>query len=176
MTKHTVSIISNFLSPDVLSECQEFAVSTLYDKRSNFRSSYGWDSDLRRNSTPVLVYELASYNKSLFYKLKKDIEHKTNKTIHDILIQYWSKNSFLDWHTDSAYSDALTIYINKEWKPEWGGYFLYGPQSNFSGVIPKENLAVLQPSGIPQCVTPISTDTHPRISLQMFISDNRQVL
>ena len=55
-------------------------------------------------------------------------------------------------------------------------FCLYGKQSNFSGIIPKENLAVLQPSGIPHCVTPISIDADVRISLQMFISDNRNTL
>ena len=176
MIEPTVKILSNFLPLDILNECQEFAISTLYDKRSNFRSSYGWDGELRRNSSPVLIFELATYNKELFSKIRKVVQTKTGKTVQDILIQFWSKNSFLDWHTDSAYSDALTIYVNKEWKPEWGGYFLYGPQSNFSGIIPKENLAVLQPSGIPHCVTPITSDTQTRISLQMFITNNKQVL
>lgn len=176
MIERNVKIISDFLPPDTLGECQEFALSTLYDKRSTFRSSYGWDEQLKRNSSPVLILELASVNKELFNKIRKVVQSKTNKVVQDILIQFWSKNSFLDWHTDSAYSDALTIYLNKEWRPEWGGYFLYGPQSNFSGIIPRENLAVLQPSGIPHCVTPITVDYKVRISLQMFITNNKQVL
>ena len=176
MTESTVKVIHNFLSPDSLTECQEFALSTIYDKKSNFRSSYGWDTNLRRKSIPVLIYEIANHNKELFYKLKKEVKVNTGKEVHDILIQYWSPLSYLDWHTDSTYTDALTIYLNKEWKAEWGGYFLYGKQSNFSGIIPKENLAVLQPSGIPHCVSPVSIDADIRISLQMFISDNRNTL
>lgn len=176
MAEDIVKIQQNFLTPDILTECQEFAISTLYNKKSTFRSSFGWDQELRRNSTPVLIFELGSANRELFNKIRKIVQEKTNKVVQDILIQYWSKGSFLDWHTDSAYSDALTIYLNKEWRPEWGGYFLYGPQSNFSGIIPRENLAVLQPSGIPHCVTPITVDYKVRISLQMFITNNKQVL
>lgn len=176
MIERSVEILSDFLPPDTLSECQEFALSTLFDKKSTFRSSYGWDEQLKRNSSPVLIFELASANKELFNKIRKAVQNKTNKVVQDILIHFWGKNSFLDWHTDSAYSDALTIYLNEEWRPEWGGYFLYGPQSNFSGIIPRENLAILQPSGIPHCVTPITVDHKVRISLQMFITDNKQVL
>lgn len=176
MIEPTVELLPNFLPLDILNECQEFAISTLYDKRSNFRSSYGWDQELRRDSSPVLIYELSTHNTTLFNKVRKSVEQKTNKIVQDVLIQYWSKNSYLDWHTDSAYSDALTIYLNSEWKPEWGGYFLYGPQSNFSGIIPRENLAVLQPSGIPHCVTPVVSSNNIRMSLQMFITKSKQVL
>ena len=176
MIEPTVKILPNFLPSDILTECQKFAISALYDKRSTFRSSYGWDETLRRQSSPVLIYDLSIHNKELFYNLKDFIQDKIQKPIIDIIIQYWSRDSYLDWHTDSNYSDALTIYLNKEWKPEWGGYFLYGRQSNFSGIIPKENLAVLQPTGIPHCVTPVMNDTFPRISLQIFTSNSKSVL
>lgn len=176
MTEPTASLIENFLPPDILFECQEFAINTLYDKRSNFRSSYGWDDSLRRESSPVLIFELASYNKELFFKIKNTVKEKTHKVVQDILIQYWSPGCYLDWHTDLSYSDALTIYLNKIWKPEWGGYFLYGRQSGFSGIIPRENLAVFQQSGIPHCVTTINRGADIRISLQMFINDSKSVL
>lgn len=176
MTEPTVKKISNFLSPELLNECQEFSISNLYNKRSYFRSSYGWDEKLRRNTSPVLIYELGTYNKDLFNKIKKEVTNKTGKYVDDVLIQYWGYNCYLDWHTDGNYSDALTIYLNKEWRPEWGGYFLFGNPNEFNGILPVENLGVLQNSGIPHCVTPVLSNTEIRISLQTFISDNRKTL
>ena len=172
----SVIVEENFLSPTLFSECQELAYSIPYLKESKFRSSYGWDKDLSRQSSPVLVYDLGSENKELFDKIRKEIRSKTELFLEDILIQYWSKLSYLDWHSDAVYSSALTVYLNKEWKPQWGGYFLYRDKKEIKGIIPKPNLAIAQPGGVPHCVTTVNIDSDIRISLQAFLSNNSKLL
>jgi Rps23 Pro-64 3,4-dihydroxylase Tpa1-like proline 4-hydroxylase len=135
-----------------------------------------WEDDLRRKSTPVLVYELKTNNQEIFKKIRKEVKEKSGKHITDMLIHFWPPLSYLDWHTDAGYSDALTIYLNKEWNPNWGGYFLYNQGSGIQGLIPQENLGILQKGGTPHCVTTINMDSDIRMSLQTFLQSSKKIL
>jgi len=171
-----ITSFENFLSRELLLECQEVANSVLYIKENRFRTSFAWEKNLSRESSPVLVYELGIENKELFSKLKKEIKDKLNLYLENILIQYWDKLCYLDWHTDANYNSALTIYLNEVWKPHWGGYLLYKEDKDIKGIIPECNLAVLQPGGIPHCVTTINMGSDIRVSLQAFLGTSNKIL
>lgn len=172
----SIEVIENILSEQLLKDCQDLAQEVLYSTETRWRSNMTWQNELKRKSNTVLVYEIKKNNQNIFNRIRKEIKDKTGKHINDLLIHFWPPLSYLDWHDDGVYSDAVTIYLNKEWSPSWGGYFLYNENDNIRGVIPKENLGIHQKGGIPHCVTTINVDSDIRVSLQAFLLSSKKIL
>jgi hypothetical protein len=88
--------------------------------------------------------------------------------------------SCVNWHPDYVEYDAMSIYLNREWDSNWGGWFAW--TDNFNGVTmsvnpkhgqfycPQYNTAVYSTAQEWHCTTPISTAAPTRISIQLFFS------
>jgi len=89
-------------------------------------------------------------------------------------------NSCVNWHADYADYNALSIYLNKEWDSNWGGWFAYTEEFNWAEgdirphrgkfIVPSYNLSVLSSEKEWHCTTPISPFAQPRLSIQLFFS------
>lgn len=122
-------------------------------------------------------------------------DHLSNRIYDDLQargkIKYspWSRsclfyiglpNSCVNWHHDYKDYNALSIYLNKEWDSNWGGWFAYNDLYNFvednvnpqSGkfVVPSYNMSVLSTEMEWHCTTPISPIAQKRYSIQLFYS------
>lgn len=91
------------------------------------------------------------------------------------------QTSCVNWHPDFLEYDAMSIYLNKEWDSNWGGWFAwteenkgvdqyaYNPkQGQFYS--PQYNTAIYSTEREWHCTTPTSTSAQPRISIQLFFS------
>ena len=89
--------------------------------------------------------------------------------------------SCVNWHPDYADYDAMSIYLNKEWDSNWGGWFAWTEENKGSdefGINPKNghfyspqyNTAVYSTEREWHCTTPTATTAPPRISIQLFFS------
>jgi hypothetical protein len=89
--------------------------------------------------------------------------------------------SCVNWHPDYADYDAMSIYLNKEWDSNWGGWFAWTEENkgvDEYGYNPKQgqfyspqyNTAVHSTEREWHCTTPLSTTAPPRISIQLFFS------
>ena len=101
------------------------------------------------------------------------------------MIYFWTRYSYIPWHNDRTYDGAITIYMNKEWKPDFGGYFMYAENSNdvikhnddyievrnIKAIIPKKNLAVLQTEQTHHCTTPVNFFGDLRVTIQTFLKN-----
>ena len=88
--------------------------------------------------------------------------------------------SCVNWHPDYKEYDAMSIYLNREWDSNWGGWFAwteefkgldgnYNPKTgNFYS--PQYNTAVHSTEREWHCTTPLATTAPPRISIQLFFS------
>jgi hypothetical protein len=89
-------------------------------------------------------------------------------------------NSCVNWHADYADYNALSIYLNKEWDSNWGGWFAFTTEHNYEKgdvkpahghfIVPRYNLSILSTEMEWHCTTPISPYAHPRFSVQLFFS------
>lgn len=89
-------------------------------------------------------------------------------------------NSCVNWHADYNDYNALSIYLNKEWDSNWGGWFAYTTEFNFKEgdvkpenghfIIPKYNRSIMSTEMEWHCTTPISPYAPPRLSIQLFFS------
>jgi hypothetical protein len=88
--------------------------------------------------------------------------------------------SCVNWHPDYADYDAMSIYLNKEWDSNWGGWFAWTEENK--GVdapinpkqgqfyCPQYNTAIYSTEREWHCTTPLATVAPPRISIQLFFS------
>ena len=89
-------------------------------------------------------------------------------------------NSCVNWHPDFPDYDAMSIYLNKDWDSNWGGWFAYTEEYNWVDgdvrpghgkfVVPKYNMSIMSTEKEWHCTTPISPFAHPRLSIQLFFS------
>ena len=83
---------------------------------------------------------------------------------------------------DYADYNAFSIYLNREWDSNWGGWFAYTEEYNWQEgdinpkrgqfVVPKYNLSIMSTEKEWHCTTPISPYAQPRLSIQLFFSKN----
>ena len=74
------------------------------------------------------------------------------------------------------FAGGLTIYLNREWEQDFGGFFLYKEtreSHEFKGFIPKRNYAFLQLGGIEHCTTPVNFNGDLRITIQAFVKEDK---
>lgn len=135
-------------------------------------NQFTWIKELRSKPSNILLYNISNKHPELFEIIKNEVEEKIDRPLYkidDCILYLYQENSYIQWHTDTKYLAALSIYLNEEWDKDWGGYFLYEDGEDIKAVIPKKNLGILQEGSVMHCVTPVISNYVPRISLQFFI-------
>lgn len=89
-------------------------------------------------------------------------------------------NSCVNWHADYADYNALSIYLNRDWDSNWGGWFAFSEEYNWQEgdikpprgqfIVPQFNMSIMSTEKEWHCTTPISPFAHPRLSIQLFFS------
>lgn len=178
-----INIYSNFLSEDAIKKLDDKIEEILNNSDPNvpnFTTSLtSWTKYLQNNSTPIIRYVLNKNDDTLFQSLKKEIESKIPYYIDNMVIHFSPKLSYIPWHNDGHVIAALSIYLNKKWDVNWGGYFLYKLNDEIKAIKPELNLGILQEGGekgLPHCVTTTNIDADLRISLQLFLSNKKKLL
>jgi Rps23 Pro-64 3,4-dihydroxylase Tpa1-like proline 4-hydroxylase len=160
-----------FFTEELYEELINTAKSLLRQGGNTFGTNAWWSPDIVKDSFPVLIHGIYK-DSELFAKVREQIEKKTKLAVkdHDIMIYYWTRFSYIPWHEDQNYEGALTVYLNEEWQPDWGGYFLYEDnKQEIRAILPKRNFGLLQQGGIRHSTTPVNFDGGMRISIQVFL-------
>jgi hypothetical protein len=178
-----IDVYKNFLSSESIEKLDEKIESILYKSNPdtpNFTTSLtSWEDNLKKSSSPIIRYVLNQNDTELYKILKKEIESKIPYYIDNIIIHFSPKLSYIPWHNDGHVMAALTIYLNKNWDINWGGYFLYKESDEIKAIVPDFNLALLQKggkNGVPHCVTTTNIDSDLRISLQLFLINQKKIM
>jgi hypothetical protein len=167
----------NFLHPELYKECIDTAKDLLRQGGNAFATNSWWNQEIVKDSFPVLIHGIYK-DSELFIKIRDEIENKTKLFVndHDIMFYYWTRFSYIPWHEDKGYGGALTVYLNEEWLPDYGGYFLYeDDKRDIRAILPKSNFALLQQGGIRHSTTPVNYNGEMRISIQVFLEESKKV-
>ena len=82
----------------------------------------------------------------------------------------WPPHSYIPMHDDGHRVAAATIYLNKEWYPNWGGLFLYkrdeDPQINT--FFPSYNCCVINNNQILHGTSAVTSEAQDRETVQVF--------
>lgn len=160
-----------FFTEELYRELIETARHLLTQNSDTFYTNRCWNRNIVKDSFPVLIHKIYK-DSELFAKVREQIEKKTKLVVndHDIMIYYWTRFSYIPWHEDENYGGALTVYLNEEWHPDWGGYFMYEDnKQEIRAILPKRNFGLLQQGGIRHSTTPVNSDGGMRISIQVFL-------
>jgi hypothetical protein len=98
-----------------------------------------------------------------------DLEKDKRITETASVINVWGRGSFITAHPDGNYSKAITIYLNKEWNHDQGGFFNWQDEvtGKWNVVSPTFNKAVINGGGVLHGISPVQSDF--RITLQIFV-------
>lgn len=163
-----ITVIENALSKDLIQECVKQSQEQFRGK--NLRTNYGWGYDLVQESSPVLINDIPEDSELYQRILERLKETKEIPTVKEtkMMFFYWTRGSYIPWHTDQNYEAGVTIYLNDVWGRDDGGLFLYRENEQIKGLIPEFNMMVVQTGGIDHCVTPVIRVGSIRASIQIF--------
>ena len=131
-----------------------------------------WSEDLIRHiAAPQRVQvnnyqpfeELKEMIKSQPYLPLPELEHMSTN------IHYMTKDTGIQWHNDSKWKYAATLYLNHRWNRNWGGEFMFmdGAGAGFIPIL--SNSMVIVKSPLEHKVNQVCSPIMPRISIQIFM-------
>jgi hypothetical protein len=175
----SVARIENILSEELYEECIQSTEKILNHGGNALTTNQWWNFDIRKDSFPVFVHNIISES-DLHRSLKETIERKSKLKVYDgnIMFYYWTRFSYIPWHSDQLYDGAITIYLNRDWDVDFGGLFLHSDAkdrndiagSTIQAIVPERNLGLVQTGGVLHCTTPVNFDGGMRITIQAFLN------
>jgi len=165
----------NFFDEDLFKEIIYFIKTIMNSKQSKLTTNRGWEEGLKAHSSPIIRYQFENNDAALFDKIKEVVLKKTQYSITDMVVHIFPKLAYIPWHLDDHCEHALTIYLNEDWKENWGGIFLYKKDNEITGIIPQKNLGILLEAGTKHCVTTTNINAEDRITLQFFLTKKRKL-
>jgi len=181
-----IQITDNLFDKDLLDDINFY--SNLSYKNFNSISESGtnglWSKVISTNCGTVNFFTLPNSN-PLFKKIEKCLIEKIDKSIIDVSTRhpgsftfqfyYYTPLSCIDWHHDRAYAATTTIYLNDDWKHNYGGLFLYHPSNDkedINVIFPKQNRAITSSDGLYHATSLTKECAPVRRSIQIFYNNN----
>ena len=170
----------------VVRECDIFTIEQLnyifrhiFDIENERRwgnSKHMWNPSLTKNSigtvsTFLIKGDTENMIKNILCKFLKPGEF-----FHNIQYFEWNNLSQINWHPDNN-KGSITIYLNEDWDPNWGGFFCWKERDTEKGYmyVPKFNTALVVRGNPPHHVSLISPFAPIRKTLQIWITDSAQL-
>lgn len=166
-----IKITENFFDPISLDKIKEYCDSVYSDNATHFKAKGYWGDDIL----------LSVKNDILIYRITKAIDNEIYDIIYDkmkatfnlkpkiINFHYFLQESNISWHTDSHFLAGATVYLNRKWINNDGGYFVYQKHNeDTSIVLPKMNKCVFQSGAVEHATTPTFKHSPIRKSIQVF--------
>lgn len=159
-----ITIIKDSLPLDLMKQCLQESQKQFLE--SNLRTNCGWGQDLVQESAPVFIHDIHGPLKEQILKFVHPVPEYTES---NVMFHYWTRGSYIPWHTDKGFVGGATIYLNDPWGRDDGGLFLYREDDQIKGIIPEFNMMVIQTGGVDHCVTPVIRVGAIRASIQIFL-------
>lgn len=156
---------SNFFNQEEIQTLLHESFYIFSNKESKYFTNFTrWQPEIIKDSGVVLMYPLTNDLKSFSI-----INNKFKTSPDGISFYYWTSKSYIPWHDDEGRSKACTLYLNKEWDKNWGGYFLAeDKESNTIAIKPEYNLLIEQTGNLWHSTTPTTSFAPIRATVQMF--------
>ena len=128
-----------------------------------------WQNTLTSNNLgTVLTKPVSMACKNKVIEDVKPFVPNTEKIFVNMYI--WDIGSGISLHDDASYNWASTLYLNSNWHPNYGGWFIWQDENEkWNALLPEHNSLVLNDTKQWHTVTPISpTSPELRLTLQIF--------
>lgn len=146
---------------------------TIFSKENESKWSINkhfWEDGIQNKSLGVVsIFRIDGHLREMIEKVLSKFL-KPGETFQFIQYYEWNQMSQINWHSDSGKKAAITVYLNEEWDPNWGGFFCWQETSgNAHLIVPKFNTAVIARDNPPHHVSLISPYAPIRKTLQICI-------
>lgn len=164
-----MNIIGNALSFDLLNMLHTYTRDGKQPTKTNF---FSYLPEVVGSSNAIFCFDLPNDLKTKVASefLSKNIFLK-EPTKWTATIQLFSRSSFIPWHDDRNHKFTATVYLNKIWDDDWGGYFAYRDGEEIKCIKPTYNTAVFFNTPLPHSVMYTANNAPLRESLQIFVDE-----
>jgi hypothetical protein len=164
-----IKVVENTLSEPTLEKLKAFTRDGKQPSGTNF---FSWDGNVTGVSNAIFKFNLTDELKELVAKelIEKNIVQFTPKR-WDVAIQLNSRMAYIPWHDDLNWAFTATVYLNNEWDPEWGGYFVYKDDNEIKAIVPSYNKSVSFKPPFWHSVLLTGINAPLRESLQIFVRE-----
>lgn len=166
----------NVLDPRFIDELDKF-VQAKKDKKE-WQTNLFWPEYIIKSSTvvPVLSLDHVDTIRNYLREVYNKILPESSKHKMEINYYLWPPLSYIPFHDDSHKLIASTIYLNKTWDINHGGFFMYLENhnyhhENYKSIPPKYNSCVINDNKIKHGTTLTTMDAPIRKTLQIFFYD-----
>mgnify|MGYP001223210742 FL=1 len=163
-------VIDNVLSDSLISRCRgEVDIKISQNEMCWASSTLLWSQKIQEGITGSCLASLTSeeINESIIEEI---LPHVPND-VKQISTRYymWQPNSGISIHNDGDYRFGATIYLNPEWHPNCGGWFIWRDKNinEWKVILPTENTMVINIDKEEHLVTPVAPDKF-RITVQIW--------
>jgi hypothetical protein len=170
---NNVKIIKNFFNENDLNIIKK-ELENAYDFKLgwvNGKSKHDWALGVDGGKVDIITFPLNQViDEEVYTIIKNKVETEFQLKVHNIGFHYCRSGSHMGWHNESGeYTGAVTIYLNKIWNRNWGGYFLYEEEDKTLKLqIPQYNKAIFQFAKTFHATTPVYEGFPIRKSIQVF--------
>jgi len=170
-----VTKYKNFLDDETYTELKKFVKELIENKKNKLHMVLLGDNN-SVNSNSIIRYQFDDNDFEFVKKLKIEIESKIPYIVKNMHLNLIPNLSYIDWHKDSHCIAALTLYINETWKDFWGGYLIYEENDELKAIKPEKNLAIIQKTPLNHSVSVVNIGADYRVSLQMFLHKEKNLM
>ena len=153
-----MKIIPNVLSEDLISSCRREVDERIAKNESCWISStVDWPQNLKEGIRGSCLSSPTSkqINKNIIKEISPHLPPKVNKI--NTRYNIWQYDSGIAMHDDSNKVFGATIYMNYEWHPNGGGWFIWEDKNDgeWKVLLPTFNTMVLNTNKEQHLVTPV---------------------
>jgi hypothetical protein len=162
---------TNFLSDEEINIISSESFLLFKDPETKYQTNLTrWDKNIILDSNIVLINNITNNLKLKTVDILNRNLKKLNKNKPDgISFFYWTKGSYIPWHSDEGYEMACTLYLNQNWDPNWGGFInIKTDEYNVSSIKPEYNNLVELQKNVFHSTTPTSLLADIRVTIQIF--------
>ena len=149
-------LIEDSITDDLYQKC----VKELNEKLSENcwkSSSLNWGSDVKQGVEGSCI--ITPVSDTIHYLLEQELKSSFPK-YKELEFNYyiWQPQSGISWHNDKASNRSFgdSLYLNEEWFPNNGGWFIWEDEDGHHTILPKKKFLVINNNYEHHCVTPVS--------------------
>ncbi len=163
----SVTVFEEVLDELLIEQCLAYSIDQFENLNFHVENKRHWDPNLVNDSNSIHIHSIPK-EIDLYKMISNAVQDKTGEIASSILCYYGMPNSHISWHNDANYDSAISIYLNRDWNPNYGGLFLYKMEKKIHAVVPYINTGVLLKNGIWHAVSSTTKTAPIRYSIQIF--------
>ena len=165
-----MKLIEDSISDTLYQDCVQELHKKL-DENCWSSSTLTWGSTIKQGVIGSCV--VTPVSDTIHHLLEEELKSNFPK-YKRLISQYyiWQAQSAITWHDDYA-TDRLfgaTLYLNEEWPPINGGWFIWEDDNGHHTILPKKKFLVVNDKYEFHCVTPVSLGF--RCTIQIWGTNN----